>query len=100
MAAAMKYVTIPAGTYKGQTEDVVTSGFITAYTVNKDVSDEAVYAILETIYQHVDELEAVSTSGTEYTLDEGLAEGCTITPHPGADKWFADHGITIEDPLA
>ena len=100
LAAAMKYVTIPAGTYKGQTEDVVTSGFITAYTVNKDVSDEAVYAILETIYQHVDELEAVSTSGTEYTLDEGLAEGCTITPHPGAVKWFADHGITIEDPLA
>ena len=100
LAAAMKYVTIPAGTYKGQTEDVLTSGFITAYTVNEDVSDEAVYAILETIYQHSDELEEISTSGSEYTLEGGLAEGCTITPHPGAVKWFADHGITIEDPLA
>lgn len=100
LAAAMKYVTIPAGTYKGQTEDVLTSGFITAYTVNADVSDEAVYAILETIYQHSDELAEISTSGAEYTLEEGLAQGCTITPHPGAVKWFADHGITIEDPLA
>ena len=99
LAAAMKYVTIPAGTYKGQTEDVLTSGFITAYTVNEDVSDDAVYAILETIYQHSSELEEISTSGAEYTLEGGLAEGCTITPHPGAVKWFADHGITIEDPL-
>lgn len=100
MAAAMKYVTIPAGTYKGQDEDIQTAGFITAYTVNESVSDEAVYAILETIYQHSAELEEISTSGSEYTLEAGLAEGCTITPHPGAVKWFADHGITISDPLA
>jgi hypothetical protein len=100
MAAAMKYVTIPAGTYRGQTEDVLTAGFITAFTVNKDVSDDAVYSILEAIYQHSDELEEVSTSGAEYTLEEGLGKGCTITPHPGSVKWFADHGITLEDPLA
>lgn len=100
MAAAMKYVTIPAGTYRGQTEDVLTAGFITAFTVNKDISDEAVYAILEAIYQHSDELVEVSTSGAEYTLEEGLGKGCTITPHPGSVKWFAEHGITLEDPLA
>ena len=100
MAAAMKYVTIPAGTSRGQTEDVLTAGFITAFTVNKDVSDDAVYSILEAIYQHSDELEEVSTSGAEYTLEEGLGKGCTITPHPGSVKWFADHGITLEDPLA
>jgi len=100
MAAAMKYVTIPAGTYKGQAEDVLTAGFITAFTVNADVSNEAVYAMLEAIYQHSSELEEISTSGSEYTLEEGLAKGCTITPHPGAVQWFADHGIPIEDPLA
>ncbi len=99
LAAAMKYVTIPAGTYKNQAEDVTTSGFITAYTVSDKVSDEAVYAMIETIYQHYDELIEISTSGSEYTLEEGLASGCTITPHPGAVKWFADHGVTIEDPL-
>lgn len=82
MAAAMKYVTIPAGTYKGQEEDVLTAGFITAYTVNKDVPDDAVYAILEAIYQHSGELEEISTSGAEYTLEAGLAQGCTITPTP------------------
>ena len=100
MAAAMKYVTIPAGTYRGQTEDVLTAGFITAFTVNKDISEEAVYAILEAVYQHSDELVEVSTSGAEYTLEEGLGKGCTITPHPGSVKWFAEHGITLEDPLA
>lgn len=75
LAAAMKYVTIPAGTYNGQTEDVLTSGFITAYTVNEDVSDDAVYAILETIYQHSSELEEISTSGAEYTLEGGIGRG-------------------------
>lgn len=99
LGAAMKYVTIPAGTYKGQEEDVLTAGFITAYTVNEKVSDDAVYAILETIYQHKEELSEISTSGAEYTLEEGLPKGCTIKPHPGAIRWFADHGITIEDPL-
>lgn len=93
--AALKYVTIPAGTYKGQEEDVISAGFITAFTVRDDVPEEIVYKILKTIDEYRDELIEVHPAGEEYTL-EGLASGCCIDPHPGAVKFFKEKGIEIE----
>jgi len=97
LGAALKSVTIPAGSYKGQDEDVSACGFITAFTTRDDVPEDIVYKILKTINEHQDELTEVHPSGKEYTL-ETLASGCGIPPHPGSVRFFKENGITLKDP--
>lgn len=98
-APAMKYFTIPAGTYGDNFEEVQTVGYQTSFLANESIPDDVIYAFLEYMYQYAPTLTDVSAEAAEYTL-ENMASGCCIHPHPGAVKWFADHGIEIVDPLS
>ena len=95
IAGAIKPVIIKAGTYKGQTKDVQTLGFITAFIGTKDTSNDIVYKFIKTIYEHRNELGKIHKAGYEYTL-KALASGCDITPHPAAVKFFKEKGITVK----
>ena len=95
--AAMKYFTVPAGTYKGQTKDILTAGFITGFVVREDIPEETVYKILKTIDEYRSELVEIHPSGAEYTL-ETLASGGAIPFHPGSLRFFKEKGITVENP--
>ncbi|MBQ2751526.1 MAG: TAXI family TRAP transporter solute-binding subunit [Oscillospiraceae bacterium] len=98
-AAAMKYFTIPAGTYGDNFEDTQVLGFISNFLVRDDMDEDVVYAWLDYFAELAPTLTNVSKEASEYTM-ENISAGTCVTPHPGAVKWFADHGVTITDPLA
>ena len=85
-----KYV-VPADTY-GMPEDCQTVAVGAVILVRNDVSDDAVYSLVSTIFDNADSLE----HGKAAELDLAFASSITDVPyHPGAAKYFAEKGITV-----
>ena len=85
---------IPAGTYKGIDEDVVTVGVKATIIANEDVTEDEAYTIVKTIFEGKDEIAERHAKGNE--LDLEYASVCGLPYHAGAAKYFAEQGITVE----
>ncbi len=79
--------TIPANTYKGQTEDVQTLTVKSMLCVSTEMSDELAYELTKQIYQNLDRVELAHNVGKFITLDTAL-EAMPVPVHPGAQKFF------------
>ena len=85
---------IPAGTYQGIDEDVVTVGVKATIIANADVTDDEAYAIVSTIFENKDAIAESHAKANELSLD--YATTCGLPYHPGAAKYFAEKGYTVE----
>ena len=85
---------IPAGTYSGQEVDTVTVGIKATIIANSAVSDEEAYTIVKTIFEGKEDITASHAKGAE--LDLEYASTCGLPYHPGAAKYFAEQGYTVE----
>ena len=85
---------ISAGTYTGQAEDTVTVGIKATIIANKEVSDDEAYTIVKTIFEGKEEITASHAKGAE--LDLEYASTCGLPYHPGAAKYFAEQGFTVD----
>ncbi len=85
---------IPAGTYAGQTEDVVTVTVKATLIVSADASEEDVYALCKAIFDNAAAIAAENGKGAELSV-ENATSGMTAPFHAGAAKYFAEHGITV-----
>ena len=86
---------IPAGTYQNQAEDVITVGIKATIIANDKVTDEQAYTIVKTIFDNKDAITVAHAKGAE--LDLEYASTCGLPYHPGAAKYFAEQGITVEE---
>ncbi len=86
---------IPAGTYPGQDEDIQTITIKATLVVDKDLSEEEVYALTAAIFDHTDEIALENAKGAELSLENATA-GMAVPFHAGAAKYYAEHGITVE----
>ena len=59
------------------------------------VSDEVAYAIVKTIFENKEEITAAHAKGAELDL-VFATDGMAIPFHPGAAKYFAENGITVD----
>ena len=85
---------IPAGTYKGQTEDVTTVTVKATLIVSADASEEMVYNLTKAIFDNIDAIAKENGKGAELSI-ENATSGMTVPFHPGAAKYFAEKGITV-----
>ena len=85
---------IPAGTYAGIDEDVVTVGIKATIIANEDVTEEEAYTIVSTIFGNVDAIAELHAKGAD--LDLTYASSCGLPYHAGAAKYFAEQGIEVE----
>ena len=85
---------IPAGTYSKQDAEVVTVGVKATIIANGQVTDEQAYTIVKTIFEGKDAITEAHAKGAE--LDLEYASTCGLPYHPGAAKYFAEQGITVE----
>ena len=86
--------TIPAGTYNGQTEDVVTVTVKATLIVSADADEETVYNLTKAIFDNVAAITAENGKGAELSI-ENATSGMTAPFHPGAAKYFAEQGVTV-----
>ncbi|MCP1676736.1 TRAP transporter TAXI family solute receptor [Natronocella acetinitrilica] len=88
-------VTLPAGSFEGQDEDLPMVGTGSSIVVSADLSDEVVYAITKALVESVDRFPdfhaALSGFDLEVALDPGVNGNCPF--HPGAVAYYRDAGL-------
>jgi uncharacterized protein len=86
---------IPAGTYAGQAEDIVTTSLpVVAYTTSA-MDDDTAYALTKTFWDEKAKMgeEAPWWNG----VDQALMDNITGKIHPGAARYYQEAGIELTD---
>ncbi len=86
---------IPAGTYAGQAEDIVTTSLpVVAYTTSA-MDDDTAYALTKTFWDEKAKMgeEAPWWNG----VDQALMANITGKIHPGAARYYQEAGIELTD---
>ena len=87
-------ITIPAGTYTFQNEDVYTIGSPNLYVVREDVPEEVVYELTKAICENYAALGAAHALLADLS-DETVAQGLVGGVHPGALRYYEEMGIKV-----
>ena len=87
--------TIPAETYKGQTEEIKTVTVKATLIVSASASEEDVYKLTAAIFDNIDAIKSAHAKGAELSIDNATS-GMTAPFHAGAAKYFAEKGVTVE----
>ena len=82
---------LPAGTYTGQTRDVVCVAVQAALVASEDLSEDVVYEITKGLFENKAELEAGHAKFG--FLDPTIASVGTVPLHPGAEKYYKEIGV-------
>jgi hypothetical protein len=84
---------IPANTYKGAPE-AVTVGLYSNFTANKEVSDDVIYEVVKTFWEHLPEI-AKAFPLVAKTKPEETVLNATAPLHKGALKYYREIGLKI-----
>lgn len=87
--------TIPVGTYAGQDTDVQTVTVKATLIVSANADEEQVYNLTKAIFDNAAAIAAENGKGAELSV-ENATTGMTAPFHPGAAKYFAEQGVTVE----
>ena len=85
-------VTIPAGTYQGQTEAVPTAAVGNFLITHADVPEEVVYQMTKLTFENLEKLAAAHTAAKSIRLETATA-GMPVPLHPGAARYFKEKGV-------
>ena len=86
--------TIAAGTYPGQTKDVVTVAQPNFLGVNANVDENHVYLLTKTIYENLGFLSAIHPATKVMAIEKAMA-GLPVPLHPGALRYYKEVGLEI-----
>ncbi len=91
---------LPAGTYKGQDQEILTFSDSALWATRVGVSADDVYQALKVVFspEGLDHMVKAHKAAAEMTVENGL-EGVPMPLHKGADKFWAEKGKTIPDAL-
>ena len=91
-------LTIPASTYSGQTEDQQSVAMWNFAIANASMPDSLAYEIVKLVMENNDRMMEIHRAASETIMDNVLNN--TFLPfHPGAVRYYEEHGITIPDNL-
>lgn len=83
---------VPAGTYKGQSEDAETVSVVHMILCRADLDDDTVYAITKAMWDNIEDITSVhATIAKEMTLD-GACRSTVVDLHPGALRYYQEVG--------
>ena len=85
---------IPAGTYPGQTEAVKTITIMATLIVDTDLEEEVVYRLTAAIFDHREEIAGENAKGEELSVTNAT-DSITVPFHPGAARYYKEHGISV-----
>ena len=86
---------IPAGTYAGQSEDIVTTSLpVVAFTTTA-MDDDTAYELTKTFWEQKDKMSAAAPWWNG--VSDALLANITGTIHPGAQRYYAERGVALTD---
>ena len=91
---AYSAVTLPAGTYPGQAEDVQTVGVKAVLLASDELSAKQVQRLTELLFSSREELQ--EQLGIQLDTEQDAVEGVGIPFHAGAAAYYKAAGITVD----
>lgn len=88
----VEQVTIPAGTYPGQTEDVQTLGLKTILIAHDDMPEESVYYLTKAICENKAYFETIHDSYRSININD-IPKHLVVPLHPGAERYYRETGM-------
>ena len=85
-------VTIPAGTYEGQAEDVSTAAVGNFLITSSTVSDETAYRMTKLLFDNLPQLVAAHAAAKGIDPKKAL-DGMPVPLHPGAERYYKEVGL-------
>jgi hypothetical protein len=89
---------IPAGTYPGQDEAVMTIAQPNFLAVRDDVPEEHVYLFTKAVFENLPFLNGIHPATKAMAIDKAIA-GLPMPLHPGAARYYEEVGIDIPEKL-
>ena len=85
--------TIPANTYPGQDEDVLTSAIKITICTDARVSDDVIYELTKAFWDNIDDLKATPAPLKYTTLEETVLDLAGLPIHDGAARYYKERGL-------
>ncbi|TSA18235.1 MAG: TAXI family TRAP transporter solute-binding subunit [Betaproteobacteria bacterium] len=86
---------IPKATYRGMDADNKQATVMNILVANASMDDQTAYNIVKTIFDKRQDLINVHKEAANFKLENQKAAASPIPFHPGAIKYFAEHGIKV-----
>lgn len=84
--------TIPGGMYRGSDADTTTFGVGATFVTSADVSEDAVYAVVSSVFENFDDFKKLHPAFANLKPEEMIADGLSAPLHPGAEKYYKEKG--------
>lgn len=95
---SMAPFTIPAGTYKDQSEPLETVAMWNFFITSSDMPESLVYEMTKIAMEQHDRMMTIHSTAQE-TLPENYIHNKFLPFHPGAVRWFEENGYEIPEEL-
>ncbi|MFC5627987.1 TAXI family TRAP transporter solute-binding subunit [Aliibacillus thermotolerans] len=86
-------VTIPAGTYENQEEDVETLGIKMMLMADASVDDDLIYEMTAAFWENIDQLAETHPIVEQMDIEEAVTELADIPLHDGAARYYEEIGL-------
>ena len=86
-------VVIPAGTYKGQDEEVVSWGTPATINAHAETPDDVVYNMVKAVFDDFEAFKAQSPMYNAVQIETAATAGQSAPYHPGAEQYFNEVGL-------
>jgi TRAP transporter TAXI family solute receptor len=87
---------IPRSTYPGMAADNKQATVMNILIANENLSNQAAYNIVKTIFEKRDELIAVHKEAENFKFENQKEAASPLPWHPGALKYFAEKGVKLK----
>lgn len=84
---------IPAGLYPGNPEEVQTFGVKATLVADADTSDQAVYRVVKSVFDHFDAFRRIHPDFEDLDKEAMMTEGLTAPLHEGARRYYEEAGL-------
>ncbi|WP_084268806.1 TAXI family TRAP transporter solute-binding subunit [Oceanobacillus damuensis] len=90
-------VTIPAGTYDNQDEDVNTLGIKMLLLVDASLDDDQVYEMTKVFWDNLEQLEETHPIVEQIDINEATLDLSGIPLHEGAKRYYEEVDVLVEE---
>ena len=84
---------IPAGTYEGQNEDVITTGVTITICIDESVPDEVAYQLVKAMYENLDAVKNIHSALAGLTVESAVQNLAGLPLHEGAARYYLEAGV-------
>ena len=88
----LERMTIPAGQYKEQKEEVTGLGLVTCLLTLVEIPEDFIYQFVKVVMEHPEDLRKAHAAG-KFWNKEYIYRGAMLPFHPGAEKYYREAGL-------